>query len=31
MDEKLKFVSRFPDGGKIAVLRPVFGVSRATG
>ncbi|MBU6461069.1 MAG: helix-turn-helix domain-containing protein [Proteobacteria bacterium] len=31
MDEKLKFVSRFPDGEKIAVLCRECGISRMTG
>jgi lysophospholipid acyltransferase (LPLAT)-like uncharacterized protein len=31
MDEKLKFVSRFLDGEKIAVLCREFGVPRITG
>jgi Helix-turn-helix domain len=31
MDEKLKFVSRFLDGEKIAVLCREFGISRVTG
>jgi hypothetical protein len=30
MDEKLKFVSRFIDGEKIAVLCREFGISRVT-
>jgi putative transposase len=31
MDEKLKFVSRYLDGEKIATLCQVFGISRVTG
>ena len=31
MDEKLKFVSRFLDGEKIAALCREFGISRVTG
>jgi putative transposase len=31
MDEKLKFVSRFLDGEKIADLCREFGISRVTG
>lgn len=31
MDEKLKFVPRFLDGEKIAVLCREFGISRVTG
>ena len=31
MDEKLKFVSRFLDGEKIAALCREFGISRTTG
>ena len=31
MDEKLKFVSRYLDGEKIATLCQAFGISRVTG
>ena len=31
MDEKLKFVSRYLDGEKIATLCQEFGISRVTG
>ncbi len=31
MDEKLRFVSRFLDGEKIATLCQEFGISRVTG
>jgi hypothetical protein len=31
MDEKFRFISRHPDGAKIATLRRKFGISRAAG